>query len=61
MTPTIFFVGLVYLMARRLRNGSSVGGGAGKGNRGIFNIGKAQVAKMDKNSKDQVRFRSLYV
>lgn len=52
--PTALFVGLLYFMGRRLQGGFNIGGGAGKGNRGIFNIGKAQVTKMDKNSKNKV-------
>lgn len=50
--PTAFLVGLIYFMGRRIQGG--IGGGVGKGNRGIFNIGKAQVTRMDKNSKNKV-------
>lgn len=58
--PTAILVGLIYLTGRRLQGGFSIGGGSGKGNRGIFNIGKAQVTKMDKNSKNKVRLEILY-
>ncbi|XP_072993634.1 ATP-dependent zinc metalloprotease FTSH 8, mitochondrial-like isoform X1 [Typha latifolia] len=57
--PTAFLVGLMYLMGRRIQGGFSGGGGARKGNRGIFNIGKAHVTKMDKNSKNKVYFKDV--
>lgn len=37
-----------------MQTGSGIGSPGGKGARGIFNIGKAQVMKMDKNSKNKV-------
>lgn len=52
--PMAFLLGFIYFMVKRLRGGLSVGGGTGKGNRGIFNIGKTHVTKMDKNSKNKV-------
>ncbi|THU51732.1 hypothetical protein C4D60_Mb06t34150 [Musa balbisiana] len=55
--PTAFLVGLIYFMGRRIQGG--IGGGVGKGNRGIFNIGKAQVTRMDKNSKNKVFFKDV--
>jgi AFG3 family protein len=36
----------------------NIGGGPGNGGRNIFNIGKVQVTKMDKNSKNKVSFLS---
>ncbi|XP_074574420.1 ATP-dependent zinc metalloprotease FTSH 8, mitochondrial-like isoform X2 [Curcuma longa] len=59
--PTAFLVGFVYLMGRRIQSGFSIGGGSGggKGGRGIFNIGKAQVMRMDKNSKNKVFFKDV--
>ncbi|KAK8918326.1 hypothetical protein KSP39_PZI021776 [Platanthera zijinensis] len=57
--PTLLIVGLIYLFGRRMQGGLSIGGGPGKGNRGIFNIGKAQVMKMDKNSKNKVYFKDV--
>lgn len=57
--PTALIVGLIYLFGRRMQGGLSIGGGPGKGNRGIFNIGKAQVMKMDKNSKNKVYFKDV--
>lgn len=50
--PTALFFGLLYFMGRRIQGGVNVGG-SGRGGRGIFNIGKAQVTKMDKNSKNK--------
>ncbi|CAL9194127.1 ATP-dependent zinc metalloprotease FTSH 8, mitochondrial-like [Musa acuminata AAA Group] len=55
--PTAFLVGLIYFMGRRIQGG--IGGGVGKGNRGIFNIGKAQVTRMDKNSKNKIFFKDV--
>lgn len=52
--PTAFLVGLIYVMGRRMQSGFNIGGGPGRGSRGIFNIGKAQVTKLDKNSKNKV-------
>ncbi|URE23581.1 Cell division protease ftsH [Musa troglodytarum] len=57
--PTAFLLGLLYFMGKRLQGGFSIGGGAGRGNRGIFNIGKAHVTKMDKNSKIKVYFKDV--
>ncbi|XP_010931243.1 ATP-dependent zinc metalloprotease FTSH 8, mitochondrial isoform X1 [Elaeis guineensis] len=57
--PTAFLVGLIYLMGRRIQGGFSIGSGPGRGNRGIFNIGKAHVTKMDKNSKNKVYFKDV--
>ncbi|CAN6350793.1 unnamed protein product [Urochloa humidicola] len=57
--PTAFLVGLIYLMGRRMQSGFNIGGGPGKGRGGIFNIGKATVTKMDKNSKNKVFFKDV--
>ncbi|KAI3682298.1 hypothetical protein L1987_82187 [Smallanthus sonchifolius] len=51
-TPTLLLLG-IYFMGRRMQ--INVGPG-GKGGRGIFNIGKAQVTKLDKNSKNKASF-----
>lgn len=56
--PTAFLVGLIYLMGKRMQSGFNIGGGPGKGRGGIFNIGKATVTKMDKNSKNKVCYFS---
>jgi AFG3 family protein len=52
--PTAFLVGLIYFMGKRMQSGFNIGGGPGKSRGGIFNIGKATVTKMDKNSKNKV-------
>ncbi|KAF0923912.1 hypothetical protein E2562_007753 [Oryza meyeriana var. granulata] len=57
--PTLFLVGLIYMMGKRMQSGFNIGSGPGKGGRGIFNIGKAQVTKMDKNSKNKVFFKDV--
>ncbi|XP_057497736.1 ATP-dependent zinc metalloprotease FTSH 8, mitochondrial-like isoform X2 [Actinidia eriantha] len=57
--PTALLLGALYFMGRRMQGGLGVGGPGGKGGRGIFNIGKAQVTKMDKNSKNKVYFKDV--
>ena len=42
-----------------MKSDLGVGGPGGKGGRGLFNIGKANVAKLDKNSKDKVLFKDV--
>ncbi|KAH7842815.1 hypothetical protein Vadar_009527 [Vaccinium darrowii] len=55
--PTALLLGALLFMGRRMQGG--IGGTGGKGARGIFNIGKAQVTKMDKNSKNKVYFKDV--
>ncbi|GMY14503.1 ATP-dependent zinc metalloprotease FTSH 10, mitochondrial-like isoform X1 [Fagus crenata] len=57
--PTAFLLGSLWFMGRRMQSGFGVGGPGGKGSRGIFNIGKAQVTKMDKNAKNKVYFKDV--
>ncbi|GFY93243.1 FTSH protease 10 [Actinidia rufa] len=57
--PTALLLGALYFMGRRMQGGLGVGGPGVKGARGIFNIGKAQVTKMDKNSKNKVYFKDV--
>lgn len=57
--PTALIVGLLYFTGKRMQSGFNIGGGAGKGRGGIFNIGKATVIKMDKNSKNKVFFKDV--
>lgn len=53
--PTALLLGLIYVVGRRMQGGLGIGGGPGRGGgRGIFNIGKAQVTRMDRNSKNKV-------
>ncbi|KAJ0791767.1 putative peptidase M41, FtsH extracellular [Helianthus annuus] len=56
--PTLLLLGTLYFMGKRMQ--INVGQG-GKGGRGIFNIGKAQVTKLDKNSKNKASFRFGYL
>lgn len=59
--PTALIIGLLYFTGKRMQSGFNIGGGAGKGRGGIFNIGKATVMKMDKNSKNKVCYYFSYV
>ncbi|PVH37807.1 hypothetical protein PAHAL_5G094000 [Panicum hallii] len=56
--PTALLVGLIYVAGKRMKRGIS-SGGSGGGGFGIFDIGKAQVTKMDKNSKNKVFFKDV--
>jgi len=56
--PTALVVGLIFVAKKRMKGGISIGGSGG-GARGIFNFGKPQVTKMDKNSKDKVFFKDV--
>ena len=58
--PTILILAVLYFMGRRMQGGIGVGGSGGKGGRGIFNIGKANFTKTDKNAKNKVRITSYY-
>ncbi|MBA0767937.1 hypothetical protein Gotri_016783, partial [Gossypium trilobum] len=57
--PTLLLLGTFWFMGRRMQSGFEVGGPGGRGGRGIFNIGKAQITKMDKNAKDKVLFNDV--
>ncbi|KAI4334543.1 hypothetical protein L6164_019223 [Bauhinia variegata] len=57
--PTMLLLGTLWYMGRRMQGGLGVGGGGGKGARGIFNIGKAHVTKVDKNAKNKVYFKDV--
>ncbi|OMO91202.1 Peptidase M41 [Corchorus olitorius] len=57
--PVLLLLGSFMYMSRRVQGGLGVGGGGGKGARGIFNIGKAHVTKVDKNSKNKVYFKDV--
>ncbi|KAK8504760.1 hypothetical protein V6N13_141683 [Hibiscus sabdariffa] len=54
-----FNIGSLWFMGRKMQSGFGVGGPGGRGGRGIFNIGKAQITKMDKNAKDKVFFKDV--
>ncbi|KAK4342568.1 hypothetical protein RND71_038384 [Anisodus tanguticus] len=57
--PTLLLLGSLMYMGRRMQGGL---GGGGTGARGIFNIGKAPVTKVDKNAKNKASslFYSTY-
>lgn len=57
--PTLLLLGSLWYMSRRMQGGLGVGGGGGKGARGIFNIGKAHINKVDKNAKNKVFFNDV--
>ncbi|MFQ6662508.1 hypothetical protein Gotur_030333 [Gossypium turneri] len=57
--PTLLLLGTFWFMGRRMQSGFEVGGPGGRGGRGIFNIGKAQITKIDKNAKDKVLFNDV--
>ncbi|XP_009611240.1 ATP-dependent zinc metalloprotease FTSH 10, mitochondrial-like [Nicotiana tomentosiformis] len=57
--PTVLLLAVLYYMGRRVQGGIGVGGSDGKGGRGIFNIGKANFTKMDKNAKNKVFFKDV--
>ncbi|XP_038723628.1 ATP-dependent zinc metalloprotease FTSH 10, mitochondrial-like isoform X2 [Tripterygium wilfordii] len=57
--PTVMLLGALMFMGRKMQGGLGVGGGGVKGGRGIFNIGKANVTKVDKNSKNKVYFKDV--
>lgn len=52
--PTVLLLGFLWFMGRRMQSGLGVGGPGGRGGRGIFNMGKAHITKLDKNAKDKV-------
>lgn len=57
--PTALLLGFIWFMGRRMQSGLGVGGPGAKGGRGIFNIGKAHITKMDKNAKNRVYFKDV--
>ncbi|XP_010475511.1 PREDICTED: ATP-dependent zinc metalloprotease FTSH 10, mitochondrial isoform X1 [Camelina sativa] len=58
--PTLLLLGTLVYGARRMQGGlGGVGGPGGKGGRGIFNIGKAQITRADKNSKNKIYFKDV--
>ncbi|XP_038881771.1 ATP-dependent zinc metalloprotease FTSH 10, mitochondrial-like isoform X2 [Benincasa hispida] len=52
-------LGTLYFMGKRLQGGLGVGGPGGRRGRGIFNMGKAHITKMDKNAKNKVYFKDV--
>lgn len=57
--PTLLLLGSLMYAGRRMQGGFGVGGSGGKGGRGIFNIGKAQIMRVDKNAKNKIYFKDV--
>ena len=57
LAPTLLLIAGYVWFTRRQMGG--LGGGGGPGGRGIFNVGKAQVTVLDKNSKGKVSFNDV--
>ncbi|XP_050112685.1 ATP-dependent zinc metalloprotease FTSH 10, mitochondrial-like isoform X2 [Malus sylvestris] len=57
--PTLLLLGSLLFMGRKMQGGLGIGGPGGKSGRGIFNIGKAQVTKVDKNAKNKIYFKDV--
>jgi len=58
--PTLLLVATLIFGARRMQGGlGGLGGPGGKAGRGIFNIGKAQITRADKNSKNKIYFKDV--
>ena len=62
-SKALLLLGSLFYLGRKMQGGLGVGGPGGKGARGIFNIGKAPITKVDKNAKSKVRYiySNLYV
>ncbi|XP_022747766.1 ATP-dependent zinc metalloprotease FTSH 3, mitochondrial-like isoform X2 [Durio zibethinus] len=56
---TVLLLGSLWFMGRKIRSGFGVGGSGGRGGLGIFNMGKAHITKMDKNTKNKVFFKDV--
>ncbi|KAM1695233.1 hypothetical protein TB2_028979 [Malus domestica] len=54
--PILLLLGSFLLVEWRTHRGLGIGG---RSARGIFNIGKAQVTKVDKNAKNQIYFKDV--
>lgn len=54
--PTLLLLGSLFYMGRRMQGGLGLGGNGGNGNgaRGLFDIGKGHITKLDKNAKNKV-------
>ncbi|CAB4282422.1 unnamed protein product [Prunus armeniaca] len=57
--PTLLLLASLLFMGRRMQGGLGIGGSGGRSGRGIFNIGKAQVTKVDKNAKNKIYFKDV--
>lgn len=56
IAPSAVLLGVLLFMGKKMQGGIGVGGPGGKGARGIFNIGKANITKLDKNAKNKVSY-----
>ncbi|KAH7416190.1 hypothetical protein KP509_14G079600 [Ceratopteris richardii] len=61
VAPTLLLIGGLIYLTRRFQSGLGVGGGGGGlgGTRGLFNVGKAQVTRLNTNSKDKITFKEV--
>ncbi|KAL8148138.1 hypothetical protein AgCh_005475 [Apium graveolens] len=59
IAPSAVLLGVLLFMGKKMQGGMGVGGPGGKGARGIFNIGKANITKLDKNAKNKVFFKDV--
>eukprot|EP00873_Tetraselmis_striata_P027826 jgi/Tetstr1/448090/TSEL_035389.t1 len=63
LAPTLLLIaGYVWFTRRQMGGGSGLagpGGGGSGGGRGIFNVGKAQVAQFNKKSKNKIMFKDV--
>ncbi|BBN04109.1 cell division protease FtsH [Marchantia polymorpha subsp. ruderalis] len=60
LAPTLLIIAGYIFFTRRMQGGFGMGGGSGgMGGRGIFNVGKAQVTKLNQKAKDKVMFKDV--
>lgn len=60
--PTVLLLAALWFGNRRIQQlGMRIGGPGGKGVRGIFDVGKAQITKMDQNAKDKVSDACVHI
>lgn len=60
LAPTLLLIaGYVWFTRRQFGGLMGGGGGGGPGGRGLFNVGKAQVAVFDKAAKDKITFKDV--
>lgn len=54
LAPTLLLLGYFIFMKQRAPGGSIAGGFGEKGGHGIFNMGKAPITKLDRNTTNKV-------
>eukprot|EP00270_Netrium_digitus_P012119 TRINITY_DN3910_c0_g1_i2.p1 TRINITY_DN3910_c0_g1~~TRINITY_DN3910_c0_g1_i2.p1 ORF type:complete len:595 (-),score=204.26 TRINITY_DN3910_c0_g1_i2:184-1968(-) len=57
--PTLLLIAGYIYFTRSMQSGLGGGGMGGGGARGIFNVGKAHVTKVDKNAKNKILFKDV--